>query len=193
MNYALWKFYWVLCVTTAYIELIKGMVMRKILMCFVLIIFCSSANANTQSIAEKIQVLKQQAVLLHKDLAQLEQDLIYPSSTQVSIYVAMNIEKGLTLGSLVLSIDDVVVARSVYNKDQNSALNLGGMQRLYLGNLSVGEHRFKVIVKAVDANDKVITLTGEAGYYKSSEPLSISLNLLGAKGVNPPILTLTRL
>jgi len=167
--------------------------MRKILMCFVLIIFCSSANANTQSIAEKIQVLKQQAVLLHKDLAQLEQDLIYPSSTQVSIYVAMNIEKGLTLGSLVLSIDDVVVARSVYNKDQNSALNLGGMQRLYLGNLSVGEHRFKVIVKAVDANDKVITLTGEAGYYKSSEPLSISLNLLGAKGVNPPILTLTRL
>jgi len=193
MNYALWKFYWVLCVTTAYIELIKGMVMRKILMCFVLIIFCSSANANTQSIAEKIQVLKQQAVLLHKDLAQLEQDLIYPSSTQVSIYVAMNIEKGLALGSLVLSIDDVVVARSVYNKDQNSALNLGGMQRLYLGNLSVGEHRFKVIVKAVDANDMVITLTGEAGYYKSSEPLSISLNLLGAKGVNPPILTLTRL
>jgi len=169
------------------------MVMRKFLMCLVVIIFCFSANANTQSIAEKIQVLKQQAVLLHKDLAQLEQDLIYPSTTQISIYVAKNIEKGLALGSLELSIDDVVVARSVYSKDQNKALNLGGMQRLYMGNLSVGEHRFQVIVKAIDANDNVITLTGEAGYYKSSEPLSISLNLLGAKGVNPPALTLTRL
>jgi len=168
--------------------------MRKFLMGVIFLTLCSSVNAySTQSIAEKIQVLKQQAVLLHKDLAQLEQDLIYPSATQISVYVANKMPETMSLGSLELHIDDVVVARSVYSLDQNKALNLGGMQRLYMGNLSVGEHRFQIVAKAVDANDNVVILKGQSAYYKSREALSISLNLLGAQGVNPPAVSLTRL
>jgi hypothetical protein len=153
-----------------------------------------SVNAATgQSIASKIEVLKQQAVLLHKDLAQLEQDLIYPSTTQIAIYVSTNMDKGFTLGSIRLLVDNVVVTQSIYTQAQNYALNLGGMQRLYMGNLSVGDHHFEAIVQATDANDNVVTFKGEAAYYKNSQPLSLSLKLSYADGSKGPVLSVTRL
>lgn len=158
-----------------------------------LTLFCSANAAATQSIANKIQILKQQAVLLHKDLAQLEQDLIYPSNTQIAIYVSKKMSKGFTLGILSLSVDDHVVTQAIYTKDQNDALNLGGMQRLYMGNLSVGEHRFTATVRATDVNDKVVTFKGEAAYYKDSQPLSLNLNLFDANGSKPPVLSVIRL
>jgi hypothetical protein len=168
--------------------------MKIILMSALFIMLSCNVNAaDDQSIANKIQVLKQQAVLLHKDLAQLEQDLLYPSTTQIAIYVSKEMGKGYTLGSLSVLVDDVLTTQNIYTQDQNYALSLGGMQRLYMGNLSVGDHRFTTIVKVIDANDNIVTLKGEAHFYKSGQSLSLSINLLDGVEAKPPILSMIRL
>jgi len=146
-----------------------------------------------ESIANKIQALKEQAVVLHKDLAQLEQDLIYPSTTQIAIYLAKRIDKALSLGSVKLSVDGTLVSTHVYTSEQNKALELGGMQRLYLGNLGVGDHVFSFEIKVFNDKDEVFIFQGQDAYYKGSQPLSLSINLSDAQGSKSPEISLIRL
>lgn len=168
--------------------------MKCLIMSVIFITFCFNANAyNNQSIAEKIQVLKQQAVKLHKDLAQLEQDLIYPSTTQIAIYVAKNVNKEILLASVELSVDDKIISSHIYTSDQNKALELGGMQRLFIGNLKVGEHVFNLTVKAVDSDDNVIVFKGDNSFYKDGEPLSLKVDILYEKTDKVPLISITRL
>ncbi len=166
----------------------------KILMSVCLLTLCLCANAKeNQSIANKIQVLKQQAVLLHKDLAQLEQELIYPSTTQIAIYVSKNLRENVALGNIELSIDGMAVTRYIYSNEENSALELGGMQRLFMGNVAVGEHEFEVVLKGTKPNGDIINLKARTAYYKNTHPLSININLSDGDGTNSPLLSVIRL
>ena len=168
--------------------------MRNLLLISLLLTVCSVASATPNgSVAGKIQALKQQAVKLHKDLLQLEADLLYPAKTQVAIYVSKKLAKSVVLSQLELFIDDQRVASHIYSAEDNHALDLGGMQRLYLGNVRVGEHEFKVTAKGIDQTKAVITLQGNAGLYKSSEPLSINIGLSDTAGTTPPVLSVDRL
>lgn len=176
------------------ISLFIGFKMKLFLTGIILMTLCLNVNAyNTQSIASKIQILKQQAVLLHKDLAELEQDLIYPSTTQVAIYLAKELQEDLKIGSMTLSVDGVTVSSHIYTSDQNKALELGGMQRFYKGNLKVGEHVFSAVIKVFNRNNEIIIFKGEDAFYKDNEPLSLKINLLNTPDNNSPLISLTRL
>lgn len=168
--------------------------MMKLLLCVLLLTISLTASAtNNQSIANKIEVLKQQAVLLHKDLAQLERDLVYPTTTQIAIYVSKKLTKDITIGSINLSIDGQDVASHIYTLEQNNALKLGGMQRLFMGNVAVGEHHFKITLKGIDSQNDITTIEGTAAYYKNAQPLSINVNLFDENGTKEPLLSVTRL
>ena len=168
--------------------------MKRLLLIVLLLTASSHAvAAEKTSVAGKIQALKQQAVKLHKDLAQLEQDLLYPSTTQVAIYVSKKLAKNLALSQLDLYIDGQRVTSFIYNSEDNHALDLGGMQRLYLGNLKVGEHVFKAVAKSIDGKQQTIVLEGEAGLYKSNKPLSLSINVVDAAGTQAAAISVSRL
>ncbi len=168
--------------------------MKRLLLSILLLTVCNVASAAANgSVAGKIQALKQQAVKLHKDLAQLEEDLLYPATTQVAIYVSKKLGKSVVLSQLEFSIDGQRVASHIYSKEDNHALDLGGMQRLFLGNVSVGEHDFEVTAKGIDSTNTVISLAGNAGIYKSNKPLSINIRLSDTAGTTAPVLSVSRL
>jgi len=90
--------------------------------------------------AEQVESLKESVLTLNRDLLILEEELLYPASSQVAIYVSMDLGAYFALDAIKLEIDNKLVASELYTDKQTKALFRGGVQRLYLGNLKAGEH-----------------------------------------------------
>ena len=97
--------------------------------------------ADTRALDETVQDLKKDVVDLNKELFVLEEELLFPANTQVAVFVSMDIGEFFALDSLTLKIDNKEVANYMYTPREAEALLKGGVHRVFLGNLKVGEHQ----------------------------------------------------
>ena len=97
--------------------------------------------ADTRALDETVQDLKKDVVDLNKELFVLEEEMLFPANTQVAVFVSMDIGEFFALDSLTLKIDNKEVANYLYTPREAEALLKGGVHRVYLGNLKVGEHQ----------------------------------------------------
>jgi hypothetical protein len=93
-----------------------------------------------QGLQENVQTLKQQVLELNRDLFLLEEELLFPSNTQVSVFVSMDVGEFFQLDSVEIKIDGQQVADYLYTDREIDALIRGGVQRLHIGNLRNGDH-----------------------------------------------------
>jgi hypothetical protein len=110
--------------------------------------------ADTRGLDEEIQGLKKDVVDLNKDLFVLEEELLFPANTQVAIFVSMDVGEFFALDNVTLKIDQKEVANYLYTPREAEALLKGGVQRLYLGNLKVGEHELVAFFTGKGPNER---------------------------------------
>lgn len=106
----------------------------------------SEASNESQLTSDKLEDLKNTALEVNRDLFILEEDLLFPASTQIAIYLSVNIGYFFSLDHIKLKIDDELVSHHLYTEKEVSALYRGGVQKVYIGNLSAGEHRLDAIM-----------------------------------------------
>ncbi len=104
-----------------------------------------ASTAPTESVQQpavtpQVEDLKVSVLNLNRDLLILEEELLYPPSNQVAIYLSMDLGQFFNLDAVKLEIDNKLVASELYTDKQINALFRGGVQRLYIGNLKTGEH-----------------------------------------------------
>jgi hypothetical protein len=87
-----------------------------------------------------VQDLKKEVLDLNKDLFVLEEELLFPSNTQVAVYVSMDVGTFFNVDSVTLKIDNKEVANYLYTAREAEALVKGGVHRIFIGNLKVGQH-----------------------------------------------------
>ena len=105
-----------------------------------LVLSADQPAADETGIKEDVQTLKQQVLELNRDLFMLEEDLLFPSNTQVSVFVSMDVGEFFKLDSVQLKIDGKEVADYLYTPREVDALVRGGVQRIHVGNLRTGDH-----------------------------------------------------
>jgi len=88
------------------------------------------------SLDADIEALKKEVLSLNRDLFILEEDLLFPSNTQFSVFLSMDSGALFNLDSVQLKIDDKNIANHLYTERELEALKRGGVQRLYIGNLN---------------------------------------------------------
>jgi hypothetical protein len=110
--------------------------------------------ADTRALDETVQELKQDVVDLNKELFVLEEELLFPANTQVAVFVSMDIGEFFALDSLTLKIDNKEVANYLYTPREAEALLKGGVHRVYLGNLKVGEHQLVAVFNGKGPNER---------------------------------------
>ena len=133
---------------TAAVRSVNIIVALLILAIWLGIALAASARAATaggeatqaDSVDLDVQTLKKDLVDLNKDLFKLEEELLYPASTQVAVFVSVDVGTFFALDSVTLKVDDKEVTNYLYTEREVQALHRGGVQRLYLGNLKAGEH-----------------------------------------------------
>lgn len=94
----------------------------------------------TPASTASVESLKESVLTLNRDLLILEEELLYPASSQVAVYVSMDLGTFFALDAIKLEINNKLVASELYTDKQTKALFRGGVQRLYVGNLKAGEH-----------------------------------------------------
>jgi hypothetical protein len=99
-----------------------------------------AAAPDTRALDEEIQSIKKDTVDLNRDLFVLEEELLFPANTQVAVFLSMDVGDFFALDTVELRVDNKQVAKHLYTPRETEALLKGGVQRLYLGNLKVGNH-----------------------------------------------------
>src|SRR5260221_3086368 len=94
-----------------------------------------------QGLDTRIQSLKQEAMELNRDLLVLEEELLFPASTQVAVFVSVDVGTLFDLASGQPKGDNSIVTNYLYTERETQALHRGGVQRLYVGNLKAGKHK----------------------------------------------------
>ncbi len=100
----------------------------------------AAESVQQPAVTPQVENLKVSVLNLNRDLLILEEELLYPPSNQVAVYLSMDIGQFFNLDAVKVEIDNKLVASELYTDKQINALYRGGVQRLYMGNLKAGQH-----------------------------------------------------
>ncbi|MFK8030450.1 MAG: AraC family transcriptional regulator [Gammaproteobacteria bacterium] len=101
-----------------------------------------------------VQDLKKELMSLNRDLFILEEELLFPANTQVSVYVSMDVGEYFSLDSVELKLNGKKVSSYLYTEREAEALLRGGVQRLYVGNLKAGDHELVAVFTGMGPNNR---------------------------------------
>ena len=113
-----------------------------------------SMAAAARGVDQDVQDLKKQLVDLNRDLFKLEEEILYPASTQVAVFLSVDVGTFFALDSVTLKVDDKEVANYLYTEREVQALHRGGVQKLYLGNLKAGKHELVAFFTGKGPHDR---------------------------------------
>lgn len=135
----------------------------------------SDVSNDDQSLDLALQDLKKQVLALNRDLFILEEELMFPSNTQLAVFLSMDIGEFFKLDAVTVSVDKREVASHLYTDRQLDALLRGGVQRLYLGNIKSGEHEIVAVFTGRGPNDRDYRRATSFTFNKSSEAKKLEL------------------
>jgi hypothetical protein len=136
---------------------------------------------------EQVQEIKSDVLSIAAELNQLEEKLLYPSGTQVAIFVAVATGDQMRLDAVRLQIDGQLVAHYIYNFKELEALRKGGVQRIYVGNVATGDHQIEVVMDGKLAGGADFSRTERFTFRKEVKPKLLGLTLAGPGSGNTPI------
>ena len=133
-----------------------------------------------KTLDERVQALKKDVKALNRDLFILEEELLFPSSTQVAVFLSIDVGEFFRLDSVQLKIDDKVVANHLYTKRELGALKRGGVQRLYIGNVKSGEHELIATFRGPGPNNREYRRGTTMKFKKGSAAKFMELKIVDA-------------
>ena len=161
---------------------------RCLALAAVLLLLCSSAVSSAgaeevgkqemQSLDEQVQEIKSDVLGIAAELGQLEEKLLYPSNTQVAVFVSLAEGETFRLDSVQIQIDGEPVAHHIYSFKELEALQKGGVQRIYTGNVATGDHRIDVTIAGKSGGSDV-SAKQDWSFRKEAGPELVGITLAG--------------
>lgn len=139
-------------------------------------------RAELQGIDDQVQNLKKEVIDINKELSLLEEKLLFPSTSQISVFLSLEAKPDFRLDSVELTIDGKVVANYIYTYRELEALHKGGVQRLHSGNVTGGGHKLAVRVHGQSAGGAPFEETASAVIEKDVEPKFVEMQVEAQSG-----------
>jgi hypothetical protein len=134
------------------------------------------SKEQVKGLDEQVQEIKSDALSISAELSKLEEKLLYPSNTQVAVFVSLKSGETFRLDAVDIQVDGRPVSHHLYTFKELEALRKGGVQRIYTGNVLSGEHDLQVFV---------IGKTGGGTDFQKSERFKVN------KDVGPKIVEIS--
>jgi hypothetical protein len=129
------------------------------------------------ALASQMEDIKRDLVELKRDLVVLEEDLLFPASTQVAVFLSMDVGEFFALDSVTIKLDGKDVTHYLYTEKQADALFRGGVQRLYVGNVKQGAHRLTAFFTGRGPEGRDYRRAATVEFEKSFEPSTVELKI----------------
>ncbi len=126
---------------------------------------------------EQVQDIKGDVLGIAAELNQLEEKLLYPSTTQAAVFLSLANGETFSLDSVEIQVDSKPVARHLYSFKELEALRKGGVQRIYTGNVRSGEHDLFVLIAGKTAGGSDFQKSEHFKVTKDAGPKIVELAL----------------
>lgn len=155
---------------------------NTIIKCLVSVLLVSTVAITVQAndevpVAQQIGNLKKEIIALNRDLFILEEDLLFPSSTQLAVFLSVDIGTYFQLDSVELKVDDKTVTHYLYTEKQISALHRGGVQKLYVGNIDQGNHELSAVFHGLGPENRPYKRGVVLEFEKDDEAKALELKI----------------
>ena len=111
---------------------------------------------------------------------------MFPSSSQLAVYLSVDVGTFFTLDAVELKIDDEVATHYLYTERQINALHRGGVQRLYLGNIPQGEHKLTAFFVGIGPENRPYKRAVSIQFEKDDDPQAVELQIVDSPAKQQP-------
>ena len=132
-----------------------------------------------KSLDGQVQEIKSDVLSIASDLGNLEERLLYPSNTQVAIFVSVADDDKFRLDAVKIEINGELATHHIYSFKELEALQKGGVQRIYTGNVPTGDHQLRVTMIGKLRNGNDFNESGDFSFAKGVEPAALGITLAG--------------
>jgi hypothetical protein len=142
-----------------------------------------ASKDQNKGLDEQVQEIKTDVLSIAAQLNQLEEKLLYPSDTQIAIFVSMAKDEKYRLDAVDIGLDGKSVAHHLYTFKELDALRKGGVQRIYVGNVRTGEHALQVTVMGKSEGGSDFQKGGSFKITKNIGPKLVGVVLASSKTI----------
>jgi hypothetical protein len=156
---------------------------------FLLFVLCTAigyVQADVASLDEDIENIEQSLMSLEAELLILEEDLLYPASSRVAVYLAMDVGEFLRLDAVTVKLNGKQVSHHLYTDRQTNALYRGGVQQLYVGNAPQGENELTAVFVAKGPHERDYKRAVTTRFEQSFAPVFVELNIADSVASQQP-------
>jgi hypothetical protein len=139
----------------------------------------AGSKEQLQSLDEQVQEIKSDVLGIAAELASLEERLLYPSDTQVAVFVSLAEGDTFLVDSVQIQLDGAPVAHHIYSFKELEALRKGGVQRIYTGNVRTGLHKLEVSVAGKRPGGADVSGRQSFSFSKDVGPKLVGVTLAG--------------
>ena len=155
-----------------------------IMVSMVLLCLCSAVvfgqdvtREQLKGLDEQIQEIKGDVLAIATELNQLEERLLYPSNSEIAVFMALAEGGKFRLDSVEIQVDGKPVAYHLYTFKELEALQKGGVQRVYTGNVKTGAHDIQVSFKGKTNGGSDIERSQNFKVQKKARPAFVEIRL----------------
>jgi hypothetical protein len=145
------------------------------------------AREQVMGLDEQVQDIKSDVLAIAAELNQLEEKLLYPSGTQLALFVSMAGDDKFSLDAVSVRLGGEDVAHYLYTFKELEALQKGAVQRLYTGNIRTGDHPVEVTLTGKTAGGADYHKTVAGTISKDIGPRLVEIRLAGPGSSQPAV------
>jgi hypothetical protein len=132
-----------------------------------------------RSLDGQVQEIKSDVLSIASELSNLEERLLYPSSTQLALFVSIPEDETFRLDAVQIQINGELATHHIYSFKELEALQKGGVQRIYTGNIATGDHELTVTMMGKLNNGEDLKASDSFKFAKDVEPKTLGITLAG--------------
>ena len=132
-----------------------------------------------RSLDGQVQEIKSDVLNIASELSILEERLLYPSDTQLALFVSIAKDDEFRLDAVQIEINGELATHHIYSFKELEALQKGGVQRIYTGNIATGSHELGVTMIGKHKNGNDFDESARFVFAKGVKPKAVGITLAG--------------
>lgn len=144
--------------------------------------------AMAASLDEDMASYRKDLLEINKRLLLMEEELLFPADTQVTVFVGLDVGRFFTPDSITLKLNGKTVDSYLYTEKEVKALKAGAIQKVHTANVKDGEHELTVFVTGLGPNGRPYRRAGTLKFDKGSGRLFIQLTMKDDAASQQPVL-----
>lgn len=154
----------------------------------VCLLFLVTGSLAAASLDEDMATYRKDLLEINKRLLLMEEELLFPADTQVTVFVGLDVGQFFTPDSITLKLDGKTVDSYLYTDKEVKALKAGAIQKVHTANVKDGKHELTAFVTGLGPNGRPYRRAGTLNFDKGSGRLFIQLTLKDDKASQQAIL-----